>query len=516
MSDERLRSCPLCGTTFEKRSELTKHLRKGDDAHQLLVYVHELVNYAPTKIPTIMDDYVKAFNCLKATNDLERAKRLAAMVKQKADEAAKAKAEAELNKVTCPLCKTPCGTAQKLLMHVRGVDDDAHRLLLKIKEISEAKQTELVDLPTTFVDAFTVLAAEGFDAAVTKAEAVHHEVMTAIANAAAGKRRATELAKHAVTTSVRYQRIAREAEEYERLISERELVKREESRRFAHMPKNDKPGALVDYFYNLTGGKPFIVRDVPLVKSLYTKYRLTADQIRGVLKYMYLIGERSLAHVTKLVDDGLAFTDRIAEMDTQGTPASLVKLFYTLRNAKPMARFFVREERMIATALRDGRVDFAQAEQLVRQLASQPGCPLLYFESRAAAGVKTTPQANNPCVVYTVDREVSENARNVIAGRLKLSDVSAGIRDRVTAEVDKVYIAGEFDKRYAHTEWAFKIGLPLTPARLDVAKQAKRDSWFTNALAKCTDAAKLTKIKALQAEYTAWLQQQTACVSGGI
>ncbi len=508
---DALRTCPLCGTVFEKRAELTKHLRKGDDAHQLLVYAHELVNYAPSKIPTAMNDFAKAFNCLKATNDLERAKRLAAMVKQKADEAAKAKAEAELNKVTCPLCKTPCGSAQRLMVHVHNMDDDAHRLLLKIKEISEAKQTEVVDLPTTFVDAFTVLAADGFDAAVAKAEAVHHEVMTSIANAAAGKRRATELAKHAVTTSVRYQRIAREAEEYERLISERELVKREESRRFAHMPKNDKPGALVDYFYGLTGTKPFIVRDVPLVKSLYTKYRLTADQIRGVLRYMYLIGERSMAHVTKLVDDALAFVDKSAEMDTQGTPASLVKLFYTLRNAKPLARLFVREERMIATALRDGRVDYQQAEQLVRQLASQPGCPLLYFESRAAAGVKL--RKENPCVVYTVDREVSENTRNVIAGRLKLSDVSAAIRDKVTAEVDKVYTSGEFDKRYSHTEWAFKTGLPLTPARLDIANRAKRDSWFANALAKCKDAAKLTKIKSLQAEYKTWLQQQPACTN---
>jgi len=499
-------TCPLCGTEFNKLGELSAHVKHAtDDEHKLLHHVYLLVSHGPKKIQTVMTDYAKAFNCLKATGDLQRAIRLANTCKQKLEEAAAKAAEKEAMKVVCPVCGKPCGTAPKLHIHVKGEQDDVHKLLLRIKDVSGAKQAEIADLHGTFAEAFTVLASDGFDAAVAKAEQIHREVMSGIAAAAANKRRANELTTHAVTTSVRYQRIAREAEEYERLISERELVKREEGRRFAAMPKADRPGALVDYFYSMTGTHPFTVRDVPLVKSLYTKFRLTADQIRGVLKYMHLIGERSLAHVTKLVDEGLEFSEHVVEMSKPGTAASLVKLFYTLRNAKPVAKLFTREERMISTAMRDGMVTYEQAEAIVRKLAAEKGCPLLYFNSRVAAGVPAVKQVN-PCVEYTEDHEVAENLRQILAGRLRLPDVAKAVRAKVTAEVDRVYREGSFSRRYDHAEWAFKVGLEMTPERLAIAEHGRRQSWFANALAKCTDAVKLESIKAKRDEYVAWLR----------
>lgn len=508
-------TCPLCHEGFDDMPALRAHLHAaGDSAHALLAHVVRIDHTSARTVVDVHTRFAKAFNCLRITQDLPRAQRLADLVKVKADEARRAAKEAEL-KVVCPLCGERFRSDQALLNHVKAEVDDRHRLMNRLRLSTGAKQTELAALPTVFAKAFKLLTDVGPKAALDAAGETWRTITDALAEAKAYLRRQAELARRAHVVSVRCQHIASEAEEYERVVSEKALIRRVETRRFQAMPKEDRPSALVEWFYAPLKTTPMMFRDVPLVKGLYTKRNLTADQIRQVMAYMRLAGERTLARVNYMVADGLAFAEKFAQADQPGTPAALVKLFYQLRGMRPLAKFFLREEAMIAQAITSGLVTFEQAEGIVRDLAASIGSPLLYFDSRVAAGAHlkrsaTAAAKDDPCVVYGLEREVAECTRRVCAGQLRLADVGAEARPEVTARALRAYTEGSFNSRYAHAEWAFKIGLPLTPEMIAVAKAAPAKSWFANALGRCTDPVKRAEIGRVQVAFRAWLRSQGA------
>lgn len=403
----------------------------------------------------------------------------------------------------CPLCGAVCGSPLKFKNHVFKTDDDKHKLLVAVYADGGVKVTNLVDQIDVYAEAF----AELENGSVLSADAVRQRVRSEVLAHQAELKLRERARRDAEREERRQAKAEADAAEYERIKSERALQQRVEERMFSALNPDDKPMALVNYFYGMINRRCFnYAIEIKLVKGLYTKAGLTADEIRNVLRYMAIMGYVDLKRVNYIISDAMFFCEKEAELNVDGTVPNLIKRFYELRGLKPNPSSFAKEVWMITSSMTSNNLTIDQARTIVDKMAAEKSAALAWFSQRVSQYASSKTTSADACVNYSVDREVSENVDNIVAGRIKLNDVSRAVYSNVVDQLLTVIVEGKFDQRYNFSEFIFKTGVAVTNDlyAFIVKNDNCRQSWFAQALIHCKDESKLAKIRATQAEFKAW------------
>ena len=140
--------------------------------------------------------------------------------------------------VLCPFCEKEFGSPVKFKNHVLKTDDFNHKLLGHIYSFKGITTTNLADQYGIYKEAFALN--NSLEQATEKANEIFDRLLAE-----------KELKKKQEQEEKKRLKIEREEKEAERIRQEKKILQNSDKRFFRAMPEDERPKALVEFFYSL-------------------------------------------------------------------------------------------------------------------------------------------------------------------------------------------------------------------------------------------------------------------------
>jgi len=396
--------------------------------------------------------------------------------------------------VLCPFCEREFDSPVKFKNHVLKTDDFNHKLLGHIYSFKGITTTNLADQYGIYKEAFALN--NNLEQATEKANEIFDRLLAE-----------KELKKKQEQEKKKRLKIEQEEKEAERIRQEKKILQNSDKRFFRAMPEDERPKALVEFFYSLIGGKCYNYPiEIKLIQGLYLKNSLTANQIKDVLRYMSLIGKRDLRSVNYCLSEALYFAEQLKNMRTEGTTAYLVSLFYKIKNIGINPKKFISEINSIEQTMKNRNLSYADAKKIIEEIAGMQNSFIGWFDSRAVKYLSKNMKSDDPCVTYSDDKEVKESMQYLMNGSIKLSDLSEKIKAECIKRLKDMLKNGSFSQELNYSEFAFRFMLPMDESLVMFIREndGRRNSFFNRNISDCRTNMKLNK---LYNSYINWKKQ---------
>lgn len=260
-----------------------------------------------------------------------------------------------------------------------------------------------------------------------------------------------------------YQKQLEQMQRLKDLEEERKLRKKVESAHFKQMDEKDRPKALLDEYYTLTGGYCYqYMIEMQLVKGLYTKHNFDSETAHFIIRYMAKM-RIPLKNINYKLDDAMKFKKGLEDAKVEGTIPFLIKYFYQKTKQKRNNKLFVREIDRLESSQSSNDLTYEQLKRVLDGMIAKGEKNIAFFDTYVSqfAFKQAESADNDPVHNFTDEREVKENVKQIVLGNLTLDDVNFNIRQQCAAKLKQIYLQGKFNNNYNYFEWAYKAKLPL-------------------------------------------------------
>lgn len=408
--------------------------------------------------------------------------------------------EFQINDSMCPCCKKKFKSPIAMKNHIIKTEDEAHALLASVYNEAHLKCKEIVDTYIKYQQYFERDDTNKKEIILNKIEEDKKEQKEKEFN-----KKQEEKAQR------KLEQLRKEGERLSQLEEMHNLKKKQESRMFKDLPEKDRPNALINEFYQMIHGQCFnYAIEVKLVKSLFTKNNFTVMQVRNVLKYMANMGYANLRSLNYVLNDACIFYENVKKIHQEGTIPFLIQYYYKSLKMKMNKKYFIKEIKALESSQRANDLTFEEMKNVIDGMIKEKIKVLLWFDGNVAK-YRNYKKTLNPCRAYTDEREINEVVEQVKYGKMRLRDISKRIYEPCLKKLKEAYMSGDFDTKYTHFEWAFKIGLTLDSEMYAVGKQNQhnRKSRFEALFNQYADnASNIEKINRSKKCFDEWLTKQ--------
>lgn len=409
----------------------------------------------------------------------------------------------------CPLCGEEFKTPIRLGNHLKA-GDDKHKFLRELITLDKKKTKDfqyiynthkerieqMTDLQQAIADYNDILAAKKEEAERKKQE---------LKDAQRIAKEREKLDKIEAKKLAKLEKKKEEAERYREAIMAKEYKTKHERNFINKLDSDYKPMNLAKYFYDLIDQpeyNPFVALGV--IKSLYFKYQLTPEQVKGLLRYTAETGHYQIADAKFLIDEAERFYQYGSQLDEEGTVPHLVKKFFLLRNMKIDKKTFVRNVDRIRTLMKDNNLTYEQGEEIIEYMAAANTNSLFWFNEYINSVVKQEEKekTNEP-----KEYEIRKIVDDVMTGKMKYSDISITASYPCFQHLKAIVMRGEFDKSYNYTEWLYKIKMIPDKELIEFIRNHRdRNSRFKMLLEQYQNNSEIfPKIREEFDEYKSWV-----------
>lgn len=384
----------------------------------------------------------------------------------------------QINKGLCPICGAITETPIKLSNHIKKTNDDKHILLFYIRETEKVKSSELINRFCKYENIFSLL---------DNGETLDN-------------------CKKLIYLSYENE-IAKKIIEKENL---KKIKKQEQKKKIEELGGDDTPSSLLKFFYNLIDGRCFSFQiEIKMTKDLLLK-GLTPEEIKKIFKYMANMGHTNIRNVNYIINDALKFYECAKMVNQENTIPYLINHFYTSYNLKLNKKTFLKEIKMLESSQSMNNLSYKQVESVINYMISKK-CKILYYFDSMLRDYGNDNNCEDPCKIYSEDREINEVVDEIVNGKMKLKDATKRLYKGCYNKLVNIYMSGEFDIRYNYFEWAYKMQLNLSYKmyKYGLDNSLNRRSRFNEMLIKYNnDEDVKNKVLSLISEFNKWLQKQ--------
>jgi hypothetical protein len=408
--------------------------------------------------------------------------------------------EFQVNDSKCPCCNKEFKSSIAMKNHIVKMEDEQHQLLSSVYNEAHLKCKDIVSVYMKYKQYFE---GEDVDKKIL--------IMNKINEDETKKKEELFNKKQEEKAKRKLEKLKQDAERLAQLEEMRKLKKNQESRLFKDLPEKDRPKALVNEFYQTIHSQCFnYTIEIKLIKSLFTKNNFTVEQVRNVLKYMANMGYSNLRSVNYVLNDASIFYENVRKINQNGTIPFLIKYYYKSLKMKMNKKYFIKEVKALESSQRANNLTFEEMKNVIDGMIKEKIKVLLWFDGNVSK-YRDYKNNINPCRGYTDEREINEVVEQVKHGKMRLRDISKRIYEPCLKKIKESYFSGDFDNRYTHFEWAFKIGLNLDSEMYRIGQESKRNSRFEEILSKYSDNdSVIEKINRSKKCFDEWLTNQSS------
>ena len=271
---------------------------------------------------------------------------------------------------------------------------------------------------------------------------------------------------------------------------------------------------LVKYFYSqINGTSPNFGKECGQVKNLLKKY--SADEIRTTMDYLKQRANTDLRFLNNSVPDALLIQKYLQDVDTDGTEAYLVKMFYEGFGQPINISSLVSDIRKVKEVINSGRT-YEQVKQGVQYMIDIKCAIFNYLahkvtEALMKGGNVVTMQKNiqnNPSYFNRDNTEIIKS--QLLKGNLIIKKLDDNLRNEAVQIAHELFAKGEFESKFNHFEWAWRIGLDLDYEMYQIAKHTEYKTLYMDSALNDPRLPEEKRQKVINAKdsFQRWLQNQ--------
>lgn len=372
------------------------------------------------------------------------------------------------NDSVCLLCGEQFKSAIAMKNHILKTEEPKHQLLSFVYKELKIKCKEInlyVDKYRDFFDKVTE------DTLSMSKEALLNKIKTDIQLEKEKKLEEKNKEKEQRKLQRHMQDIQRLAE----LEEKRNIEKRLEKDLFNSMPLEDRPKSIVEEFYTMIHSRCYnYAIEVKLIKSLYTKQKLTSKQVHFVIEYMAKMGCQNLRSINFKLNEALDFKANMDLIKQEGTVPHLVKYFYKQSHMRMNVKTFMKEVNIIKSSMLANHLSIEQVKNVIDGMIKNKVTVLLWFDNYVSR-FSNIEQTVDPIHTCTNTREIKMNVKEVVNGNMTVDKISKRIKKDCIKKIYEIFKEGKFNDKYNYLEWAYKINLPLNKEMVDYANEHNKE-----------------------------------------